>query len=357
MLIGVPLERKPLEGRVGLIPAACSGLVAAGHQVLIETGAGRLSGYSDNAYQATGAEIAADADELYCRSTLIVKVKEPIETDLQYLRPEHMLFSFLHLAANTTLTQKLCEIGLTALAFETIQTATNELPLLAPMSDIAGRLSVQIGTNLLHQPQGGKGLLLGGLAGAERGRVTVIGAGNAGGNAARMAAALGANVTVFDQQRERLEAMRALGNNVTALYPYPETLDLAVVNADLVIGAVLVTGARAPHLVTAEQVARMQAGSVIVDISVDQGGCIETTRPTDYRDPTYTVDGVVHLAVTNLPGAVPHSASQALSAALMPYLMKLADGQLDETPALQAGINVQAGKICHPALLNAQESQ
>ncbi|HHJ15551.1 MAG TPA: alanine dehydrogenase [Gammaproteobacteria bacterium] len=357
MRIAVPREIKPLEGRVGLIPAACSELVAAGHEVLVETGAGLLSGYEDRAYQDAGAQIVADAAALYRQGELIVKVKEPVEGDLQHLRAGHILFSYLHLAANEALTRKLCDIGLTAVAFETVQTAAGALPLLAPMSDIAGRLSIQLGTGLLHQPQGGKGLLLGGLPGAERGRVTVIGAGMAGGNAALLAAALGATVTVFDRKRERLEAMRALGDNVSALYPYADSVAQAVVEADLVVGAVLIPGARAPHVVTAAHIRAMQAGSVVVDISVDQGGCIETTHPTDYRTPTYVVDGVVHLAVTNMPGAVPRSASQALSAAVTPYLLLLAAGGLEENSELRHGLNVAAGKVRHPALLSSLDSK
>ena len=268
-----------------------------------------------------------------------------------------MLFSYLHLAANETLTGALCDIGLTAVAFETVQAEGGGLPLLAPMSDIAGRLSIQLGAHLLHQPQGGKGLLLGGVPAVERGRVTVIGAGVAGGNAVRLAAALGAEVTVFDRERNKLEAMRDIGANVTALYPYPDSVEQAVVDADLVVGAVLLPGARAPRVVTADHVGRMQRGSVIVDISVDQGGCIETTRPTDYRDPTYVVDGVVHLAVTNMPGAVPRSASQALSAAVTPYLLNLAAGGLADNTELQRGVNIKAGEVCHPALLSSTGSK
>ncbi|WP_455235330.1 alanine dehydrogenase [Thiogranum longum] len=352
MHIGVPREIKPLEGRVGLIPAACSELVSAGHQVFVQSGAGIQSGYPDQAYEAAGAQLVADAAALYAKGELIVKVKEPVEGDLEHLRREHVLFSYLHLAANAKLTRALCDIGLTAIAFETVQNSAGELPILAPMSDIAGRLATQLGAHLLHQPQGGKGLLLGGLPGAERGRVTVIGAGTAGGNAARMAAALGAEVTVFDRKRERLEAMRGLGDNVTALYPYPDSIEQAVIQADLLIGAVLIPGARAPHVVSVSQVKQMQAGSVVVDISVDQGGCIETTRPTDYSSPTYEVGGVVHLAVTNMPGAVPRSASQALSAAIMPYLLNLAGGGLAQNPELQHGLSVQQGKVTHPALIS-----
>jgi alanine dehydrogenase len=356
MRIGVPREIKPMEGRVGLIPAACSALGSAGHEVFVESGAGAQSGYSDADFRAAGATLVADAAALYGSAEIIVKVKEPIEGDLRHLRGEQLLFGYLHLAANPQLTERLCSIGLTAVAFETVQEDSGDLPLLAPMSDIAGRLAVQIGATLLHQPQGGKGLLLGGLAAAERGRVTIIGAGSAGGNAARMAAAMGAEVTVFDRKRSRLEAMRELGANVTALYPYPDSLEGAVVAADLVIGAVLIPGARTPHLVTARQVGMMQPGSVVVDISVDQGGCIETTRPTTYQSPTYLIDGVVHFAVTNMPGAVPRSASQALSAALIPYVLALADGGLDRNIPLQRGLNVQAGEVSHPALLSSQSS-
>jgi len=357
MHIGIPREIKPLEGRVGLIPDACSELVAQGHALFVENGAGVLSGYADALYRDAGATICASAAELYEAAGLVVKVKEPVEGDLRYLRREHILFSYLHLAADPQLTRRLQDVGLTAIAFETVQDEAGFLPLLAPMSDIAGRLAVQLGTGLLHAPPGGKGLLLGGTPGAERGRVVVIGAGVAGGAAARVAAALGAQVTVFDRKRERLEAMREIGNNVTALYAWPDRIESAVIEADLVIGAVLVPGARAPHVVSAGQVARMAAGSVIVDISVDQGGCIETTRPTDYHAPTYRVDEVVHLAVTNLPGAVPQTASQALSAALSPYLLPLAGGGLDEHAALQRGVNVKAGELCHPALLSSLEEK
>jgi alanine dehydrogenase len=299
----------------------------------------------------------ADAAALYEGAELIVKVKEPIEADLKHLRRQHILFSYLHLAADAGLTRALRSIGLTAIGFETVQEDSGDLPLLAPMSDIAGRLAVQYGAHLLHQPQGGKGLLLGGLAAAERGRVTVIGAGSAGGNAARLAAAMGAQVTVFDRKPSRLEAMRDLGANVTALYAYPDSVERAVVEADLVIGAVLIPGARAPHVVSARQVGMMQPGSVIVDISVDQGGCIETTRPTTYEAPTYRVEGVVHLAVTNLPGAVPRSASQALSAALTPFVVELAQEGVEGSPRLQRGLNVQAGEICHPALRSTADSK
>lgn len=350
MRIGVPKELKPLEGRVGLIPAACADLVRAGHEVFVEAGAGCQSGYPDDAYRAFGVVVQPDAEQLYAAADLIVKVKEPIADDLRWLRARHMLFCYLHLAADRGLTERLLALGLTAVAYETVE-QQGKLPLLAPMSDIAGRLAVQVGAHLLHQPQGGKGLLLGGLAGVERGKVTVIGAGHAGGNAVAMAAAMGAEVKVFDQNPERLESMRALGANVTALYPYVDALDCAIGEADLLIGAVLIPGAKATHVVSAGQVRAMAPGSIIVDISVDQGGCMETTRPTTYADPTYRVDGVVHFCVTNMPGAVPRSASQALSAAVLPYVRRLAeDANWRNDPALARGINLEAGELRHPAV-------
>ncbi len=353
MRIGVPREIKPLEGRVGLIPAACAEIAAAGHEVFLETGAGVASGYQDEDYRQIGVNICPSAESLYSAAQLVVKVKEPIEAEYGLLNEQHILFSYLHLAANKPLTEFLRANGLTAVAFETVQEADGSLPLLAPMSDIAGRLSVQLGTQLLHRPQGGKGVLLGGLPGAERGHVVIIGAGVAGGNAALLAAASGARVTVFDRKRDRLEAMRQLGPNVTALYGYADSINDVLPDADLVIGAVLIPGAKAPHVISAEQVRQMQPGSVIVDISVDQGGCVETTRPTDYTQPTYRVDDIVHMAVTNMPGAVPRSASQALSMAVLPYLLDLArqgTELLQDYPALSRGINIRAGECVHPAL-------
>ncbi len=353
MRIGIPRERKVLEGRVGLVPAACADLVRNGHTVWLETHAGERAGYPDEAYRQVGVEVAPTAAEVYGSGGLIVKVKEPVEEDLELLRREHLLFCYLHLAANSELATRLQQIGLTAVGFETVQTKDGILPLLAPMSDIAGRLSVQMGCTLLYQPNQGKGLLLGGLPGAERGHVVIIGAGSAGSNAARVAAELGATVTVFDRKRERLAAMRNLGNNVTALYPYEDALAAAVRGADLLIGAVLIPGQRAPYLVSAELVREMEAGSVIVDISVDQGGCVETTRPTDYAAPTYIQEGVVHCNITNLPGAVPRSASQALSAALMPYVLNLAGDAWREVGPLTAGINVDAGELVHDGVRKA----
>jgi alanine dehydrogenase len=350
MQIGISREIRILEGRVALVPAAVGQLVAQGHEVLVEAEAGVLSGYADSQYRAAGARIVENAERLFAEAHLIVKVKEPQPEEVQRLRAEQVLFSYLHLAAAPGLMRGLQDMGLTAVAFETVETDAGQLPLLAPMSDIAGRVATQVGTHLLHRPQGGRGVLLGGVPAAERGRVVVLGAGTAGGNAALLAAAMGAEVTVFDHNRDKLTGMRALGNNVTGLHPYPDALHEAAVAADLLIGAVLVTGRRAPHLVGAGTVREMREGSVIIDISVDQGGCIETTRPTDYADPTFVVDGVTHFGVTNMPGAVPRTASQALSAALIPYVARLARPDWRQDRELARGINVDKGEIVHAAL-------
>lgn len=351
MRIGIPRETKPLEGRIALVPEACRQLANAGHSIIMEQNAGDLSGYSDAMYTAAGVRLVAEPREVYREAELVLKVKEPRPGELAYLRPDHTLFCFLHLAANPELARQLRDIGLTAVGFETVEEASHVLPLLAPMSDIAGRVSIQVGTTLLHQPQGGKGLLLGGIPATKRGRVVIIGAGTAGGNAAVLAAAIGAEVVVFDLNRERLAAMRALGGNVTALYPYQDALEQEVSGADMVIGAILKTGSRAPHVVTRDMVRQMQAGSVVIDISVDQGGCIETTRPTDYDAPTYIEEDVVHFAVTNIPGAVPGTASRALSAALIPYVATITQPDWRSCKSLSRGINVEHGDIVHPGLM------
>lgn len=352
MRIGIPRELKPREGRVGLIPSACSELVRNGHEVFVEAGAGEKSGYIDQNYRDIGVTILPSARDVYGKAQMVVKVKEPIAPDLDLLRKDHLLFCYLHLAALPDLTRRLCDIGLTAVAFETVEDQFGRLPLLAPMSDIAGRLSIQIGCNLLHQPHGGKGILLGGVPAARRGRVVILGGGVAGGNAAVVAAGLGADVVVFDKDRDKLVAARALGANVTGLYPHTADVADAVRGADIVVGAVLITGARAPHVVTGNMVKTMQAGSVVVDISVDQGGCVETTKPTTYEAPTYVWEGVIHFTVTNMPGAVPRTSSQALSAAIAPYAGRLADGDWQDDKDLRKGVNVAAGKVVHPALLS-----
>ncbi len=335
---------------MGLTPAACAELVRAGHEVCVENDAGVLSGYPNEQFEAIGVKILPSAEEVYGAAEMVVKVKEPVDADLKHLREDHLLFCYLHLAALPELTQSLCDIGLTAVAFETVEDQLGRLPLLAPMSDIAGRLAIQISTHLLHQPQGGKGILLGGVPAAKRGKVVILGGGVAGGNSAVLAAGLGAEVTVFDMDRDKLERARGLGANVTGLYPHSADVAMAVAEADIVVGAVLITGERAPHVVSADMVASMDPGSVVVDISVDQGGCVETTRPTTYDDPTYVHDGVIHFTVTNMPGAVPRTASQALSAAISHYAVVLAGGNWRGHEGLLKGINVEAGKVVHPAL-------
>lgn len=354
MRIGVPGEIKTLEGRVALTPEAMGELVSLGHELFLQAGAGIASGYPDAAYEAVGAQIVPDARALYGRARLIVKVKEPIAAELDLLRPDHILFSYLHLAAAPELARALVEKGLTAVAFETVE-VRGHLPLLAPMSEIAGRLSVQIGAHLLHRPMGGRGILLGGVPGSEPGHVVVLGAGEAGSAAVSVAAALGAQITVFARSRESLARMRAIGNNVTALYSTPHAVGDSVAAADLVVAAALVPGARAPHLVSREMIRRMRAGSVIVDISIDQGGCVEGIRPTDYQKPTYVEDGVIHFAVTNMPGAVPRTASQALSGAIAPYVRKLCEPGWENRPELAAGINVRGGAVVHSAVAQSLE--
>jgi alanine dehydrogenase len=348
--IGIPKETKTLEGRVALVPAACADLVRHGHEVYIEANAGVKSGFPDEAFSKVGVKILPDAAALYGKGEMIVKVKEPIAGDLEHLRKDHLLFCYLHLAAEPELTKRLLHIGLTGVAFETVEEADGGLPLLAPMSIIAGRIGVQVGVHLLHQPAGGKGILIGGLPTAKRGRVVVLGAGAAGGNSAALAADMGAEVVVFDRRQDRLAQMMALGANVTALYPYQEYIAREVAQADLVIGAVLVTGAKAPHVVTKEMVKAMEPGSVMVDISVDQGGCFETTRPTTYANPTYVEEGVTHFAVTNMPGAVPQTSSQAISAAILPYVQRLTHKGWRDFAPLAKGINVANSEVVHPAL-------
>ena len=350
MRIGIPSETKTLEGRVALIPAACADLVRRGHEVFVQSGAGLKSGFADEDFARVGVTIAADADKLYEAGQLIVKVKEPIEGDLARLRKDHLLFCYLHLAAEPALTRRLLEIGLTGVAFESVE-ENGGLPLLLPMSVIAGRIATQMGTTLLHRPQGGKGKLLGGMASTPRGKVVVLGAGAAGGNSAALAAAAGANVVVFDKRQDRLAEMMALGPNVTALYAYESSVAEEVATADLVVGAVLVPSAKAPRVVTEAMVRTMEKGSVLVDISIDQGGCFETSRATTWKEPTYDVHGVTHFCVTNMPGAVPQTSSVAISAAILPYVQRLAAGPAwRDHAALKVGINVDGGNIVHPAL-------
>lgn len=353
MRIGVPKETKLHEGRVALVPEAAGDLVKHGHEVWLEAGAGAKSGYADADYAALGVAIAPDAAALYEKGELIVKVKEPVAGDLEHLRRDHLLFCYLHLAADPALARRLLDIGLTAVAFETVELPSGDLPLLAPMSMIAGRIAVQVGTHLLHQPEGGKGKLLGGLPSTERGRVVVFGAGKAGGTAAALAAAGGANVTVFEMRQDRMDDMVNLGHNVTALYPYHDAVAREVAAADLVVGAVLVTGARAPRVLDRDMLRAMEPGSVLVDIAIDQGGCFESSRPTTWDDPTYVEEGVTHFCVTNMPGAVPRTSSQAICAAILPWINRLAaGGHWQADPALARGVNIAGGTLVHPALFD-----
>jgi alanine dehydrogenase len=352
MQIGIPVEVKPLEGRVALTPEACGELVSSGHEVFLQAGAGLASGYDDALYEAYGVRLCPDAASLYDSAMLIVKVKEPYGTDLEHLKAYHLLFCFLHLAADAGLAKKLCETGLTALGFETLQ-RDDVIPILGPMSRIAGKLAVQIGTHLLHQPMGGRGILLGGVDETEPGNVLVLGCGQAGGAAAMVAAELGAHVTVLDINDQ---AMR----RVTDHYPKVQTgtsnreaIMSLLPETDLLVGSVLLPGARAPHLVSREMVAIMPAASVAVDIAIDQGGCIETSHPMTYEDPVYTVEGVQHFSVTNMPGAVPRTSTQALSAVLLPEVMRLAGPDWTHDEALQKAVNLRGGEITNPVILDA----
>ncbi len=354
MRIGIPTETKIREFRVALIPEAASELVRAGHEVWIQSGAGEGTGFPDAAFTRFGVRVAADAAELWDRAEMIVKVKEPLPGEYAFLREDHLLFCFLHLAAVPELARVLVERGTTAVAFETVR-ENGRLPILAPMSEVAGRIATQVGTTLLQKPNGGRGILLGGVASADRGHVVVLGAGNVGLNAASVAMAMGAKVTIVSRGHDSLMRAHALGAGVTAFPAYSDLIEECALDADLLVGAILVPGARAPRAVTASAVARMKKGSVIVDVSVDQGGCIETTRPTTWEDPTYVVDGVIHFAVTNMPGAVPRTSSQALSSALYEYVLRLAaDPQMND-PVFREAVNVEGGRVVHPAIREALE--
>ncbi len=348
--IGIPMERKTKEGRIALTPYATAELVAAGHEVYVESKAGEMSGFYDEEYKNAGCHIAPDQKSLYASADLIVKVKEPIEADLQYIEARHTLFCYLHLVACPELTDRLQTIGCTAIAFETVTEGPGQgLPLLTPMSIIAGRIAVLMGANHLGASQGGRGTLLGGIPGIHNGKVVVIGAGVAGTESAAVAARLGARVVVFDKKTDALTRARNLGDNVTALVSYKQLIEEEIKNADLVIGAVLIPGARAPKLLTREMVQSMPKGSVLVDIAIDQGGCIETIKPTTYENPAYEDEGVVHIGVTNMPGAYPRSSTLALSAAISPYVLRLCSKGLDDH-AIAAGLNIQNGEIKLDAL-------
>ena len=352
MKIGVPKEIKNHEYRVGLSPASAKELIAHGHQITVEAGAAAGIGLSDDAYKDMGVKIANSAEAIFAENDMIIKVKEPQPIECKQLNKGQLLFTYLHLAPDPKQTAALLESGVTAVAYETVTGPNNSLPLLAPMSEVAGRLSAQAGAHCLERAQGGSGVLMGGVPGTQPADVFVIGGGVVGHNAAYIAKGMGANVTIVDSSIPRLRELDVeFSGRVNCLYATKESIESHCASADLVIGAVLVTGAKAPHVISEEMVKGMEPGSVIADISVDQGGCVETTRPTTWAEPTFTEHGVVHFSVTNMPGAVPRTSTQAISAAILPYVQRLAQPDWASVPSLQKGINVHSGKIVHPALL------
>jgi alanine dehydrogenase len=355
--IGVAKEIKPDEYRVALTPAGARELVQHGHDVTIETDAGIGSTFPDDAYRAAGARIAS-VDEVWADSELLLKVKEPIEPEYGHLREGLVLFTYLHIAADEPLTRALVDSGITGVAYETVETDDRRLPLLAPMSEIAGRLAAQAGAYFLEKPQGGRGLLLSGVPGVARGSVVVIGGGMVGYNAALIALGLGANVTILERSIDRMRQLEEiLGASVSLIMSSVLQIEESVADADVVIGAVLIPGAVAPKLVTREMVAGMKEGSVIADVAIDQGGCVETARPTTHSDPVYTVDGVTHYCVANMPGAVPVTSTKALTNATLPYVEAIADHGLAEAiardRALARGVNVLDGKVTYEAVAEA----
>jgi alanine dehydrogenase len=356
MKIGIPKEIKDQEFRVGLTPAAIATLVGRSHTVKVQTGAGIGAGFSDRDYTEAGAAISDSAEEIYAQE-MVVKVKEPLPSEYGLLHDRSILFTYLHLAANRELTAALMRSGATCIAYETVQLANGQLPLLVPMSIIAGRLSVQFGAHFLTKQQGGSGVLLGGIPGVRPGRVAVIGGGVVGTEAARMAVGLGARVQILDLSLARLGELETIfGSRVELLYSNPSNIAEAVKDADLVVGAVLVTGSRAPILVSKQLVGEMRSHSVIVDVAVDQGGCIETMHPTSHSQPVYEFAGVLHYGVPNMPGAVPWTSTQALVNATFPYVQLLSDcglDALDSNPALAKGVNIKGGAIAHPAVAEA----
>ena len=357
MLIAVPKEIKAQEARVGLLPGGVAELAAKGHQLLVESGAGRHAGAPDEAYEAAGARICDSAEELFEKAQLIIKVKEPQQQEWERLRPDHILFTYLHLAADPAQATGLLASGCTAIAYETVTDASGGLPLLAPMSEIAGRLAVLDGAQALKAETGGCGLLATGVPGVAAANIVILGGGMVGSNAARVAAGIGGRVTILDKSLPRLRQLTDIfGSAVTPVYASQQAVAEAVQQADMVIGAVLVPGAAAPHLVSRVELVAMRPGAVLVDVAIDQGGCFETSRPTTHAEPTYLVDGIVHYCVANMPGAVPLTASAALTHAILPFVHHLADNglaALAADPHLAAGLNVQAGKLTHPAVIAA----
>jgi alanine dehydrogenase len=357
MRVGVAKEIKADEYRVALTPAGARELVLRGHDVLVETGAGTGSSFPDSAYESVGARIGS-VDEVWGESELLLKVKEPIEREYPRLRDGLVLFTYLHIAADEPLTRALVESGITAVAYETVETDDRRLPLLAPMSEVAGRLAAQAGAYFLEKPLGGRGLLLGGIAGVAPGRVVVIGGGMVGYNAAVIALGLGAQVTILERSIDRMRHLEEiLSGRVTLLMSSSLQIEESVAEADVVIGAVLIPGALAPKLITREMVSGMQDGAVLADVAIDQGGCAETSRPTTHTDPVYEVDGVTHYCVANMPGAVPITSTKALTNATLPYVEAIAEkglaGAVADDRTLARGVNVLDGRITYEAVADA----
>ncbi len=358
MLIGIPKEIKDHEYRVGATPSGVRELVNAGHQVLVQSQAGAAIDFTDDQYLAAGAKIAAEAKEVYGKAEMILKVKEPQKSECEIIRKGQVIFSYLHLAAEPHLTEMLIKSGCIAIAFETVTAADRSLPLLAPMSEVAGKLSIQAGAKALEKAQGGRGVLLGGVPGVSRAKVTILGGGVSGTNAAKVAIGMGAEVVILDKSLPRIRYLCDIfGNSATVLYASLENIDKNVIDADVVVGAVLIPGAAAPKLVSAETVKKMKKGSVMVDISIDQGGCFETSKPTSHSNPTFIQDGVVHYCVTNMPGAVARTSTQALENSTLPFSLALANKgykkALQEDLHLLNGLNVIDGKVTFKAVAEA----
>ena len=358
MLIGVPKEIKSNEHRIGCTPAGVRELVHHGHQVMVQRGGALTIGFEDGHYEQAGAEIVETPEEIFRRAEMIIKVKEPQPGECAMLRPGQVLFTYLHLAPDPELARRLIDSGATCIAYETVTSEGHGLPLLAPMSEVAGRMAIQAGAYNLEITQGGDGILLGGVPGVEPARVLVIGGGVVGINAARMAAGLGADVTILDRSIARLQELEMIfGGRIRTVFSTRDAIERYALEADLVIGAVLIPGAAAPKLVSAEMVKRMKKGAVMVDVAIDQGGCFETSRPTTHQEPTYIVDGVVHYCVANMPGGVARTSTIALTNATLPYALHLAErgatAALREDAHLRNGLNVHAGMVTHQAVAEA----
>jgi alanine dehydrogenase len=355
MKIGVPTEIKSDEYRVAVTPAGVRELSEHGHEVLVQAGAGEGSAITDASYEAQGATIVPDAPAVFEAAEMVLHVKELQPTEIEMLRPGQLLFTYLHLAPDPEQTRGLCGSGVTAIAYETVEDARGRLPLLAPMSEVAGKIATQAGAFMLEKPMGGRGILLGGVPGVAAANVMVIGGGVVGMNAAFIAIGMEADVFVYDRSIDRLRELEVdFGGRCSTVYSTTLAIEEMLPNADLVIGAVLVHGARAPYVIRREQLALMKPGAVLVDVAIDQGGCFETSRPTTHRDPTFEVDGITHYCVANMPGAVPVTSTHALTNATLPYALALADLGVAEAirhdPGLRLGVNVAGGKVTHPAV-------